>query len=522
MLSITIDDRKIMVEQGQSLLEAAQLIGIRIPTLCHIPGTEHFTSCMVCVVKEKTSGKLLPACSAPVTDGMVIETHSAEVCQARKTALELLLSEHAGDCQAPCQRGCPAHIDLPLMIRQIAADRLHDAVVTIKKDLPFPAVLGRICPAPCEKVCRRAQHDGAIVICMLKRFAGDADLAADQPYLPPCKPTSGKKVAIIGAGPAGLSAAYYLLQKGHACTVFDDHDKPGGMLQYGVDEKSLPRHVLDAEIDIVRKLGAVFNTHMKVGINPSIEDLAQRFNAVILAVGNIEPAVAAGFGVETSAAGIKINMRTFETSRKGFFAGGSAVQPGNMAVRAIAHGKAVAYSVNQFLRNAAVTGLDSGFDSRIGKLLEGEMEQFLKDAAGYGRIKTAAGQAIGLLKKETLRETARCLHCDCRKYESCRLRLYADEYSADQQRYKGGERKRFEKIVQHADVVYEPGKCIKCGICIRITEREKERLGLTFIGRGFDVRVGVPFNESLAKGLENAAAECVDQCPTGALAWRKL
>jgi ferredoxin len=521
MPTITIDDRKVTVEQGETLLDAAQQAGIRIPTLCHIPGSEHFTACMVCVVKDKTSGKLLPACSAPATDGLIIETHSDEVCQARKTALDLLLSEHAGDCQAPCQRGCPAHIDLPLMIRQIAADRLRDAVVTVKKDLPFPAVLGRICPAPCEKVCRRAQHDDAVAICMLKRFVGDADLAADPPYLPPCKPTSGKKVAIVGAGPTGLSAAYYLIQKGHACTIFDDHEKAGGMLQYGVDQKNLPRNVLDSEIDVVRKLGAVFNTHMKVGTNPAIDDLAQRFNAVILSIGKIEPAVAATFGVEASTTGIKINARTFETSRKGFFAGGSAVQPGNMAVRAIAHGKAIAYSVNQFLRGSAVTGTDTGFDSRIGKLLEGEMGQFLKETADYGRVKMAVGVSTGFLQDEAIKETARCLHCDCRKYETCRLRLYADEYKADQQRYKGGERKRFEKIVQHADVVYEPGKCIKCGICIRITEKQKEPLGLTFIGRGFDVRVGVPFNESLAKGLENAATECVDMCPTGALAWRK-
>jgi ferredoxin len=521
MPTITIDGQKVTVDPGKTLLDAAQQLSIRIPTLCHIQGSHPFTSCMVCVVKDKASGRLLPACSATAVDGMVVETRSEEVCNARKTALELFLSEHVGDCEGPCQRACPAHIDLPLMIRQIGAGQVRDALVTVKRDLPFPAVLGRICPAPCEKVCRRAQHDGPVSICLLKRFAGDADITSATPYLPPCKPTSNKKVAIVGAGPAGLTAAYFLLQRGHACTIFDDRDKPGGMLQYGVDESKLPRHVLDAEIEILRRIGAVFKPHMKIGINPSIDDLANQFQAVILTVGKIEPAAAAAFGVEVSQTGIKINPRTFETSRKNFFAGGGATQPGRMAVRACAHGKAIAHSVNHLLHDATITGLDFGFNSRVGKLVEGEIDQFLKEAAQYDQVETMAGIAAGYLQNEAVKETARCLHCDCRKYAWCRLRIYADDYAAQQHLPAETDRRHFERNIQHPEVIYEPGKCIKCGICVRITERAKERFGLTFIGRGFDTRVGAPFNESMANALEKTAAECVQECPTGALAWRK-
>ncbi len=116
-------------------------------------------------------------------------------------------------------------------------------------------------------------------------------------------------------------------------------------------------------------------------------------------------------------------------------------------------------------------------------------------------------------------ESNRCLHCDCRKADNCKLRDYSDLYNASSNRYKA-ERKLFEQQIQHPDVVYEPGKCIKCGLCIQVTARYGEPLGLTFIGRGFDVKVGVPFNRDILEGLKMAAKECVEICPTGALAFK--
>jgi len=122
--------------------------------------------------------------------------------------------------------------------------------------------------------------------------------------------------------------------------------------------------------------------------------------------------------------------------------------------------------------------------------------------------------------KEVIAEAARCLHCECRKPETCLLRIYSNEYGADQKRFQGSDRKLVTKQFQHDTVIYEPQKCIKCGICVRITAKYQEEYGLTFIGRGFDVVIGVPFSGSIREGLTRTAEEVANACPTGALAMK--
>jgi len=207
MPKLTVNNCKVEVPMGSTILDAAKNVGIQIPTMCFLRGYKPATSCMVCVVKVAGREGLVPACGMIAEDGMRVETDTQEVKEARTAALELLLSDHVGDCMGPCHVTCPARMNIPLMIRQIANGDLRDAIETIKKDIALPAVLGRICPAPCEKSCRRAAYDEAVSICLLKRYAADVDLASAKPYLPDCSPSSGKRVAIIGAGPAGLSAA---------------------------------------------------------------------------------------------------------------------------------------------------------------------------------------------------------------------------------------------------------------------------------------------------------------------------
>ena len=221
-------------------------MGIEIPTLCYSRQCEPSTSCLVCLVKLLPSGRMVPACATPVAEGMQVESETDEIHAVRRSTLELLLSDHLGDCVAPCSFGCPAQMNIPQMLRQIAAGQLREALITVKADIALPAVLGRICPAPCEKVCRRGNLDGAIAICELKRIVADVDLASAEPYLPPCRPASGKRVAIVGGGPAGLAAAYYLAQGGHACTIFDDTDTLGGMFGREIPAEKLPREVLRA------------------------------------------------------------------------------------------------------------------------------------------------------------------------------------------------------------------------------------------------------------------------------------
>ena len=223
---LKINDKQVEVPDGATILDAAKKLGVHIPTMCFAEGLKQSTSCMVCVVKVKGCSGLVPSCGAIAQDGMEVITKSDEVLSARRKAIELLLSDHVGDCVGPCVSGCPAKMNIPLMIRQIQLGRLDDAIRTIKKDIPLPAVLGRVCPAPCERVCRRNDIDDAVSICLLKRFAADYNLVSVKPYVPKCKSSSGKAVAIIGAGPAGLSAGYFLIQNGHRCVIYDDHDKP--------------------------------------------------------------------------------------------------------------------------------------------------------------------------------------------------------------------------------------------------------------------------------------------------------
>ncbi|MHC4865597.1 MAG: FAD-dependent oxidoreductase [Planctomycetota bacterium] len=520
MPRLVIDKREVEVEDGATILDAAGKVGIEIPTMCFSKGCKASTSCMICVVKVNAGERLVPACGTAAEDGMRVENDCEEVREARQAALELLLSDHVGDCMGPCQMTCPARMDIPLMIRQIAAGEVGEAIATVKRNISLPAVLGRICPAPCEKACRRAAHDAAVSICLLKRYVADVDLQKETPYLPACKTTNKKRVAIVGAGPAGLAAAYYLTQEGYGCTIFDEHDRPGGMLRYGVGDEELGRDVLDGEIETVLKLGIKFKGETKIGTDVSLGDLQKQFDAVFVAVGELKGDDAEWLGLETGDKGIKINSGTYETSLAGVFAGGDAVRKRRLAVRSAADGKEAAVAIGQYLSGRPVTGAAKPFNTRMGKLKDGEMEVFLARASKAARL-TPSGEKVGFSDEQAREESSRCLHCDCRKGQQCKLRDYSRAYSARPGRYKG-ERRAFEQQTQHAEIIFEPGKCIDCGLCIQIAAAAGEELGLTFIGRGFDVRVAVPFDHSIAEGLKRCAGTSVQACPTGALAFKKL
>lgn len=506
MPKLTIDNQVIEVVEGTTILEAARQLGIEIPTLCHLEGLPPQTSCFVCVVKVNGNGRLLPSCATVAVEGMVVESETDEVRVARRTALELLLGDHLGDCIGPCQNACPAYVDIPGMIRLVQEGRLREAAALVKKRLPFPAVLGRICSAFCERGCRRAQHDATVSIAALERLVGDADLASEEPYAPPCKPESGKRVAIIGAGPAGLTAAYYLQQEGHACTLFDTREQPGGAWR-DMPEDRLPHAVLDAEIARVLALGAEFSP----GVKASLDDLRKEYNAVLIAAG--EGGTFAGIAMGEK--GIQADRHSLQTSLPGVFAAGSVITPSHHAVRAVGDGRVAAYSIAQFLAGQPLTGGERRpFSTHMGRLHAVELALLLEDADPRPQTASAV-----LTQADAVGECARCLHCDCRKQHACRLRDFSIALQADTGKFHG-ERRPFTRDATHPEVIYEPGKCIDCGICIRIAESRREALGLSFIGRGFDVRPAVPFGESLLEGLKEAAEECVKSCPTGALSLR--
>jgi ferredoxin len=517
MVQIKINHQKITAPAGSTVLEVAQQLNLDIPTLCYQKDYGRYTSCMICVVEDKSSGKLLPSCSAPIQEGMDIETDNERIRKARQDTLNLLLSEHVGDCEAPCHRICPAYMNIPLMIRQIKEQKFDAAIRTIKHDIALPAVLGRICPAPCENGCNRKFFDNPVSICELKRFIADWDLKQVLPFTPLCQEKSGKQVAIVGAGPTGLSAAYYLSQKGHQCIIYDENEKPGGQLRYGVTEEKLPRSVLDAEIYQIARLGTKLVMKTKLGRDITFNTLRNKFEAVVIAIGATKSDFLQEGGIKCTPRGIQVNRKTFETNLPGVFAGGNALMEGKMAIRSAAHGKFISYSVDQFLRGEIISGPPQRFNSIMGKLKDGEVTEFIQNAWEGAQIKAKAGFEKGYSTTEAVQESRRCFHCDCRKPLSCKLRLYSQEYNANQSHYKTGERGKFKKILQHDLVIFEPGKCIKCGLCIRIAEKAGETLGLTFINRGFNVQVAVPFNDSMKKALKIVAEECVQACPTAAL-----
>lgn len=284
MLNLTINGKNITVEEGTTILQAAKDNGIYIPTLCYDDAVKVYGACGLCVVEAEGIPKLLRSCSAKCSEGMVVNTESKRVVQSRKIAMELLMSAHDSDCVAPCQLNCPARTDCQGYVGLIANGEYEAALKLIKNKVSLPASIGRVCPHPCETACRRGKVDEAINIAQLKAFAADMDLNSDN-YLPEKDAPTGKKIAIIGGGPAGLTAAYRLAISGHEVTVYDMMEKMGGMLRYGIPQYRLPKKVLDKEIAIIEKLGVKMINGVKLGKDFTVASLKAQNDAVIVAVG---------------------------------------------------------------------------------------------------------------------------------------------------------------------------------------------------------------------------------------------
>ena len=674
-LALTIDNRSIHVEPGTTVLEAAEQLGIRIPTLCHVKGLEPVASCFVCAVQIEGRRTLSPACALPVSDGMVATTDSEDVRRARKMALELLLSDHAGECVAPCAARCPAGLDIPGFVYEVATRDNRRSMEVITNRLALPGALGRVCPRLCEQECRRSQLDQGLAIGALHRYAADLDWRSADPYVPLCAPATGKSVAIIGAGPAGLAASYFLRQKGHACTLFDAAAAPGGMLRYGIPAYRLPKDALDAEIQVIRKLGAEFRMGMRWGEHFTLAELRKSHDAVFLAIGAqqaqglrcegeelalsgveflelvakgnppslgedvivvgggntaldcarsavrldtqavkilyrrtrpempclmeeveaaeaegvsikflvvptrlerngnhrllltcqrmqlgepdesgrrrpvpvdgsefyvecstviaaigqaVERSVAEHEGLQVTGWGIAADEKTLATNLPGIFAGGDAVLGADLAVRAVAAGRIAAAAIDQFLKGEAVTGepamrdiamrpVDEGERAAIFRAIEKAARVRMPEIDSERRLASFDEVLNGLPEAEAQREARRCLTCGCRKADCCKVRILATQNDVDVYRF-AGTRRRFSQDVSHPEIIYEPGKCILCDACVRIAANAGEALGVSMIGRGFDVTVAVPFGKPLSEGLREVGRRCAEACPSGALA----
>lgn len=284
-IRINIDGREVTGYKGQTILQVAKENGIEIPNLCYDDRLKIYGSCGLCVVEVKGVPKLLRACATEISDNMVVKTRSPRVDASRKMALELLLSNHTGDCRAPCHLACPAHVDCQGYVGLIANGQYEEAVKLLKENLPLPASIGRVCPHPCEDACRRNLVDKPVAIAALKRFVGDIVLEKGSEIKADKKPPTGKKVAIIGGGPGGLTCGYFLAKEGHQPTIYEAMPKLGGMLRYGIPKYRLSKDILDMEINLITEMGIEVITNTKIGQDISLEELRNNYDAVFVGIG---------------------------------------------------------------------------------------------------------------------------------------------------------------------------------------------------------------------------------------------
>jgi formate dehydrogenase major subunit len=283
-VTVTINGRKIECVPGKTILEVVHENDLdRIPTLCHSAELEPYGSCFLCVVQVKSRASLAPACATRVTDGMEVETRNERIEASRRTALELLLSNHYADCLSPCMEGCPANVDAQGYIALSAMGQYRKAVDLIRESNPLPAICGRVCVRKCEVVCRREDVDRAVGINAIKRFVTDAPGIYDGQ--PSCDGPTGKTVGIVGAGPAGLTAAWFLGRKGHKAVLYEAKERSGGMLRYGIPTYRLPDDVVDAEVEYICRTGAEIEYNVRVGRDVTVDDLMKRHDAVFIGAG---------------------------------------------------------------------------------------------------------------------------------------------------------------------------------------------------------------------------------------------
>ncbi len=390
MINLIIDNRKITVPEGTSLIEAARMNGIDIPSLCYKKGLPHYTSCMLCMVKNDNNNRFIPSCSAIAEEGMVIATTGNEIDTLRREAIELLLAEHRAECEAPCSLVCPMGLDIPAMNRLVANGDIKSAALMIQKELIIPGVACTICPGYCENACRRKMIDEKI---------GIRDI---------------------------IKYTYSFID-------------PGEALDKNEAKSLLP------------------------GFDPDA------------------------------------------------YLSGSAPKNKN-AIRVMAEAKRKGAGKTSYNEKGLKSVQRKRFNSTLGKITDDEKKEWLKESR-QGAARWPNPQNTDQL----MEEAAACMHCDCRAKDDCRLRDLSEQMGARNPRIKLVSHPIEKKINRENKLIFENAKCIKCGLCIRISTDRTDDPSLCFTGRGSMSLVSEPLTVSFEDILKNGIEDVVNICPTGAL-----
>jgi len=512
MPTLTIDQSTVTVPDGTTILDAAAKAGIAIPTLCHRNDLLSLSGCMVCAVRDEAAGRLIPACATPAAEGMRIATTAPDALALRRTMLELLLSNHAADCEGPCQLACPCHFDIPAMLHHLARNEDDAALAIVLEKLPLPVILAHICPAPCEKSCRRAAVDTAVSICAAKRFSGEKGR-----FSPKRATATGKRVLIVGAGPTGLAAAFYLQLQGHDCEIVEAESAPGVALCKVVGSK-LPASAVEQDVARLREIGVKFtNSHVLTPAEMPARLAA--FDAIVLAAGVASAALGEALKLNVKNGLLEVDRETFQTSNPKVFAGGAAVQRIRIAVLACAHGRAIAENLGAFLATGKTAARVETFQSRAGRMSAESLANMLADVdKGARQLPPAGGEQPAVLADDTVRfEANRCLRCECLKQKTCHLRELCAENHAKAPVTLGIQTPP-GRIHAQPGISMEAAKCVLCGICVRTASKLGATCGPAFHGRGFEMRIAPPLGRTWDDIPRDVLLACADACPTGALA----
>jgi formate dehydrogenase major subunit len=285
-VTLTINGAEIVAEAGLTVLEVARRSDIHIPTLCHVPGKPADTPCQMCMVEIEGQEGMIRACVGLAQDGMVVATESPKVVAHRLERLAILAETHFGDCKAPCNLTCPGQINVQGYIAHVAKGQYEEALRLVMERNPLPFSVGRVCPRFCETRCRRILVDEPVSINHLKRFVADWCMSHEIDLEIPKDAPTGKRIAVIGGGPSGLTAAHFLTRKGHDVTIFESSPMLGGALRYGFLEYRIPRDVLNYEINTILRLGVSVKLSQRWGKDFTLQSLKdQGYAAIYLATG---------------------------------------------------------------------------------------------------------------------------------------------------------------------------------------------------------------------------------------------